>query len=176
MKIYCLLIECCTKGQNIANLKSKTDKRPVKQLRTDVQTKWCFFMVKVIVHQFITCITPVCTKTKKKMRALQRYKYFWLVTKPPQTFTNGDARFSANIGNLKISMNFWMYAECSGLIYVEWQIFIEELALQNGYLFICLWCLLVPLCTVSYGISRYGDYKTTKFLNTTIFFYSLTKN
>ena len=126
---------------------NKNEKIPIKQLNADVQVKWCFLMVLMTMYYFITHLNPVYTKKIESLRALPGDIYFWIVTKT-KNWQNGGARFSVIIVIVlkTSSLRNWMGAGCSGLI--KEQILMKKCAPKNGYLFNCLWRLLVPLCTV----------------------------
>ena len=55
----------------------------------------------MIIYQFLTYLTPVCTKIKHKMITLQRDKYYLGMEPKQKNFKIGGARFMSTLGILK---------------------------------------------------------------------------
>ena len=43
----------------------------LKKVRADVQKKWCFFYIQIIIYYYLERLLHVDTKINKKLRALQ---------------------------------------------------------------------------------------------------------
>ena len=101
------------------SLKSKNDKRPIQKLSTDIQVKLCFFVVEMIIYKFLTCLNWVCTNMKKKMRDLQRDKYFGGLEPNPKKTDKMVVHVSQStleIIYIYSPLNFCMGSGCSGII------------------------------------------------------------
>ena len=135
----------------------KIRKLRLKNIRTEVQVKWCFFVIQIIIYSFLTYITWVYTQINIKIESsIKKWVFLRGGLEPKQNnCRNCVACYSWNNKHiLIIVLHSLKGVRCSGLSFFNPKIYWETCTTNWVFLSSVLWSLLLTMFTVLSGTSQ----------------------